>query len=235
MPNKAKLSKKLVSVIIPTYNEGKTIGKIIREVKDLNGQFPIEVIVIDAHSSDKTVEIAKKEGVKIIVRDKKYGKGTDFWLASQKAKGDYVVQIDADYQFSPRDIPLMVKSLENGADVVLGKRISHKDAPFIRTLGNFIFCSFTSILLGKRIEDVVAGFKAFRTPALLSLNLKESHFGYEGEVVVKAVRMGYIIDQVPVSYKPRTTGKSQVDPLRDGFLTLWSILKARFAKLEKIK
>lgn len=222
-----------VSIILPTYNESASITKIIREIKKLYKLFSIEIIVIDAHSTDNTVALAKKEHVTIITRDKRYGKGADFWYASQKAKGMYVVQIDSDLQFSPKDIPRMVKALENGADVALGWRTSHKDAPFIRTLGNRIFVILTSLIVGKKINDVVAGFKAFRKPALLSLNLQEDHFGYEGEIVVKAVRMGYKIAQVPVSYRPRVAGKSQVNPLRDGTLTIWSILKARFTKLPK--
>ena len=229
--NRKKKNIFKVSVIVPTYNESATITKIIRETQSLRKLFLIEIIVIDAHSQDNTVQLAKKERVIVIERNKRYGKGADFWYAAQKATGDFIVQIDADYQFSPKEIPLLVDALKKGADVALAWRVSHKDAPFIRTLGNLIFSPVTSLLVGKRIFDVVAGFKAFKKPVLLSLNLKESHFGYEGEIVVKAARMGYKIAQVPVSYKPRLTGQSQVSPLRDGTLTIWSLLKARFVKL----
>jgi glycosyltransferase involved in cell wall biosynthesis len=227
--------KKKVSVIIPTYNESATIVKLIRETKKLERLFPVEIIVVDANSPDGTAGIAEKEKVKVIKRTKKYGKGADFWLASQKATGSYVVQIDGDLQFSPKEIPHLVAALENGADVALAWRVSHKGAPFIRTLGNHIFAPIATVLIGKRIHDVVAGFKGFRRDALRSLNLQEKHFGYEGEIVVKAVRMGYRIAQVPVSYQNRTTGKSQVNPLRDGSLTIWSLLKARFAELPEKK
>jgi len=228
---KSNTQQKLVSVIIPTYNESASIKKMIHETKELHEQFPVEIIVIDANSTDNTAQIAEDENVKVIRRNKKYGKGADFWYAAQKATGDYIVQIDADLQFDPKEIPLLVTALDKGADVALAWRITHKEAPFIRTLGNIIFCTVTSIIIGKRINDVVAGFKAFRKDALLSLHLQESHFGYEGEVVVKAVRLKYKIAQVPVNYKPRLTGKSQVNPLKDGPLTIWSILKARFVHL----
>jgi hypothetical protein len=125
----------------------------------------------------------------------------------------------------------LIKALEKGADVALGWRTKHNDAPLVRTVGNFIFCLVTSIVVNKRIHDVVAGFKAYRREVLLSLKLEENHFGYEGEIVVKAVRRGYKIAQVPVSYSPRLSGVSQVRVLRDGPLTIWSVLKARFAKL----
>lgn len=204
---------------------------MIHEIKLLENKFPIEIIVVDGHSQDNTVKLAKKEHVIVIERDKRYGKGADFWFAAQKATGDFIVQIDADHQFFPKEIPLLVNELKKGADVALAWRTNHNGAPFIRTLGNFIFAPVTSILVGKRIYDVVAGFKAFKKPVFMSLNLKEPHFGYEGEIVVKSVRMGYKIAQVPVSYRPRLTGQSQVSPLRDGTLTIWSLLKARFTKL----
>lgn len=225
------MKKKSISIIIPTYNEAKTIKKLIREIKDVLKAYPLEIIVIDAHSSDKTASIAESEKVIVIRRDKKYGKGADFWYASLQSKGEYIIQIDADYQFSPKDIPLLITALDRGADVSLAWRIKHTNAPFIRTFGNKVFCWVTSVAVNKKIHDVVAGFKGYKRNALLSLQLKENHFGYEGEVVVKAVRMGYTIAQVPVSYSPRVTGTSQVSAFRDGPLTIWSILKARFENL----
>ena len=230
MSNKHLLLEK-VSVILPTYNESATISKIIHEIKLLNKLYVLEIIVVDGNSSDNTVELARKEKVIVMARDKKYGKGADFWHASQKATGDYIVQIDADCQFLPSEIPLLVTALIQGADVAIARRVSHSDAPYIRTLGNYIFASITTILIGKRIYDVVAGFKAFRRQALLSLSLKDPHFGYEGEIVLKAVRMGYKLAQVPVRYRARLSGQSQVSPLRDGLLTIWSLFKARFSRL----
>lgn len=228
--NKKYIDRK-VSVIIPTYNESEIIMKLLIDVKSLREMFPLEVIVIDGNSKDNTVALAKKEKIKVIRRNKKYGKGADFWYASKKAKGEYIVQIDADYQFSPKEIPLLIRALEDGADIAIALRKSHKGAPIIRTVGNLIFSAVTFLLIGKRIYDVVAGFKAFHKHILLSLDLKEPHFGYEGEIIVKAARLGYKIAQVPVSYRVRSTGESQVNPLKDGFLTILSLIKARINRL----
>ena len=132
-----KISPK-VSIILPTHNEQETIAQIIKDIKKLYKLFTFEIIVVDGGSSDKTVEFAEKEGVKVIKFPKKRGKGVDFWEATLQAKGKYIVQIDADYQFLPSEIPLLVKELDHGADLAIGKRIDQEEAPIIRTFGNYI-------------------------------------------------------------------------------------------------
>lgn len=224
-----------VSIILPTHNEQETIVQIIRDIKKLHKLFTFEIIVVDGGSSDKTVELAEKEGVRVIKFPKKRGKGIDFWDAALKAKGTYTVQIDADYQFLPSEIPLLVKELDCGADLAIGKRVDQGEAPIIRTFGNYILTLAVSIITGRRISDSLAGFKAIKTRKLLSLNLSEPHFGYEAEIVIKSLRMKYKLTEVPVSYTRRNKGASQVSPLKDGFLILISILKSRFAKLEPAK
>ncbi len=221
-----------VSIILPTYNEEKSIVRMIRDIKKLKKKFTLEIIVADGGSSDRTVSYAEKEKVRVIKFPKKRGKGIDFWQAGLKAIGDYIVQIDADYQFQPKEIPLLVNELDKGADIAIGKRIDHGDAPFIRTLGNFLLTFVTSIVVGRKISDSLAGFKAIRKNKFRKLNLTERHFGYEAETVVKSIRMHYRLVEVPVSYTRRNTGISQVSPLKDGFLILKSIIKARLAPLK---
>lgn len=221
-----------VSVILPTRNEEKTIVKIIKEIKLLKKHFSLEIIVTDGASTDKTVALARKEKVKVLSFKEKRGKGADFWDAGLEAKGKYIVQIDADYQFKPSEIPLLVKALDDGADIAIGKRIDQADAPFIRTLGNFLLTAATSVVVGRKISDSLAGFKAIRTDKFKKLKLKETHFGYEAETVIKSIRLRYKLVEIPVSYRRRNTGISQVHPLRDGTLILISIFRARFTKLD---
>lgn len=220
-----------VSIILPTYNEQETIVRIIRDIKKLKKIFSFEIIVADGGSKDKTVELAKKEKVKIIKFPEKRGKGADFWAAALSAKGKYTVQIDADYQFQPSEIPLLIKELDNGADIAIGNRIDQGEAPIIRTLGNFVLSLAVSLTVGRKISDSLAGFKAMRTEKLHSLNLSEPHFGYETEVIIKSLRMKYRLVEIPVSYTRRNRGASQVSPFKDGLLILKSILKSRFVKL----
>lgn len=223
--------KPKVSVIIPTYNEQETISLLIKEIQKFKGKYVLEIIISDGGSTDDTVKLSKKEKIEVIQNPGKRGKGIDFWEAAQKAKGDYIVQIDADYQFSPKEIPLFINALENGADIAIAHRVDQSDAPFIRTFGNWVQSIVTTTLIRKKIHDTFAGFKAIKKSVLLDLNLQEHHFGYEAEIVIKGVRMGYKLVQIPVSYKMRQAGESQVNLLKHGFLNLKSIIKTSFARI----
>lgn len=227
------MNRPKVSIILPTYNESRTIEKIITDIQKLKKIFSLEIIVTDGGSKDNTVNLARRKKVQVLSFPKKRGKGKDFWEAAQVAKGLYTIQIDADYQFLPSEIPLLVEALDNGVDIAIGNRIDHGDAPFIRTFGNWALSFIVSVVLGRRIHDALAGFKAIRTPVLLSLKLTEPHFGYEAETVIKSVRMGYALKEVPVSYTRRNQGASQVNSLKDGLLILIAILKARILPLPK--
>ena len=118
-------NNKLVSIILTSYNEEKNIGRTIKDCQTLKKYFPVEIIVADAASKDKTVQIAKKMKVDRIIRFPfKRGKGADFWAGGLLATGDYIVQIDTDHQFQPNEIPLFIHALDKGADVVIGTRFT---------------------------------------------------------------------------------------------------------------
>lgn len=220
-----------VTVIIPTYNEEGTIIDLIKDIKKFKDIYVLEIIVADGGSKDNTISLAKKEGVRIIQNGEKRGKGIDFWEAARKATGEYIIQIDADNQFSPKEIPLFVKALDEGADIAIAHRVDQSMAPAIRTFGNWAQSIITSTLIRKRIYDVFAGFKATKKAVLMDLNLQERHFGYEAEIVIKGIRKGYNLVQIPVSYRMRETGESQVYLIKTGFLNLTSIIKTSFIKL----
>lgn len=223
--------KPKVTVIIPTYNEQDSIANIVRNIKKFKDKYILEIIVADGGSIDNTVNLAQKELVKVIQNPGKRGKGADFWEAAKKATGEYIIQIDADNQFSPAEIPLFVKALDEGADIAIAHRVDQSMAPFIRTFGNWVQSIITSILLRKRVHDVFAGFKATKKAVLMDLNLQVHHFGYEAEIVIKGIRKGYKLVQIPVSYKMREAGESQVYLIKTGFMNLTSIIKMSFIKL----
>lgn len=231
------VSKKLVSIILTSYNEGKNIGRTIQDCQQLKKIFPIEIIVVDAASKDKTVEIAKKLKVNRVLRFPiKRGKGADFWAGGLIAQGDYIVQIDTDHQFQPYEIPLFVEALEKGADVVIGTRFGggkiQKGSVTSRNLfGNWLMSVLTSLACKHRITDVMAGFKGFKREAFLALDLKERHFEYEAETVVKAIKMEMNLVQIPITYTKRVGGTSGIRALRDGINVLKAIIKVYFSKL----
>lgn len=229
--------KKLVSIILTSYNEEKNIGRTIKDCKILKKFFPVEIIVADAASKDKTVEIAKKLRVDRIIRFPfKRGKGADFWAGGLIAKGDYIIQIDTDHQFQPNEIPLFVEALEKGADVVIGTRfdggkIQKGSVSTLNLFGNWVMSFFTSLACGRRITDVMAGFKGFRKEAFLALDLRERHFEYEAETVTKACRMGMNLVQMPITYTKRLGGVSGIKALQDGLNVCKAILKVYFSDL----
>lgn len=232
-------TKKLVSIILTSYNEERNIGRTIKDCQKLKKDFPIEIIVADAASKDKTIEIAKRMKVDRIIRFPfKRGKGADFWAGGLVAKGDYIIQIDTDHQFQPDEIPLFVDALNNGADVVIGTRfgggnIEKGSVSFRNYFGNWIMSWATSIACGKRITDVMAGFKGFRKDAFLALDLRERHFEYEAETVVKSVKMGMNLVQIPITYTKRVGGTSGIRALQDGLNVCKAITKVYFSNLPK--
>lgn len=217
--------KPLISIIIPTYHEAGNIGEMVKRTKQLSKLYPLEIIVVDGGSKDKTPDIAEKAGADQVIRIPfKRGKGVDFWEACKIAKGEYIIEIDADLQFDPEQIPLFVDAFKKGADVVIATRENYAESPLWRTIGNRSLSLLATITLMYPIHDILAGFKAARREVLLSLRLKETGFMYESEIVVKAVRMHYKLVQIPVRYKRRMKENSQVSLVKDGLRFVRSIL-----------
>ena len=233
------MQQNLVSIILTSFNEERNIENIIRDCQKLKSLFPIEIILVDAASKDKTVEIAKKLRVDKIIRFPfKRGKGADFWAGGLIANGDYIVQIDTDHQFQPNEIPLFVDALKKGAEVVIGTRfgggnIEEGSVTFRNLLGNWIMSNATSLASGKKITDVMAGFKAFKKDALLALDLEERLFEYEAEVVTKSCRMDTELIQIPITYTKRRGGTSGIRAIRDGFNVIKAIIRVYFSSLPK--
>ena len=234
------MGKKLVSIIITSYNEEKNIASVIRDCKKLKKLFPIEIIVVDGGSRDKTLQVVKKNKVdRLLAFPSKRGKGSDFWAGGLLASGDYIIQIDADHQFQPNEIPLFVKALEGGADAAIATRFSgegkiQKGSISGRNLfGNWLMSFLTSLACGVKISDVMAGFKAFKKEAFLALDLRERHFEYEAEAVVKTVKMGMNLVQIPITYTKRFGGESGIRALRDGFNVSKAIFRVYTSSLPK--
>lgn len=234
----------LISVMIAALNEEKNIRRTLLETFKIK-KYPLEVLVVlDSKTTDRTAEVAKAEGAKVVHTGKWLGKGAALRVALPRAKGDIIVQMDADYQFMPFDIPKLVDALHNGYDVALGSRYEKEGKPekgsvtkFRRT-GIYFLSLLTSVFCGQRITDMPAGFKAFKTPVLKDIDMQTNHYGYEAEVIIKAAQKKYKIICVPITYKKRVGGDSKLIPIKDGYLFLKTILKVGlqpfFGRLTKL-
>lgn len=228
---KIKKRKPLISVMIAALNEEKNIQRTINETLKIKKHYNLEILVVlDSKTTDKTAEVSKKLGAKVIHTGKWLGKGAALRLALPKAKGDIIIQMDADYQFMPHDIPKLVKPLLEGFDVALGSRYERGGKPEkgsvtkLRRSGIFFLSLVTSVFCGQMVTDMPAGFKAFRRDVLEDIDMRIDHYGYEAEVIIRAAQKKYKIINIPITYKKRVKGNSKLIPFKDGYLFLKTIL-----------
>lgn len=220
-----------VDILIPAFNEEKTIKKIVKDCFKIT-RYDVRILVfVDSKTTDNTFKEANKTGATVIKVKKSKGKGDNIKFAIPYLKGEFVVQIDADHQFQPYEIPKLVDPLINGYDITLGTRyqkgsnVEKNSINFTRLIGSYILSFLTSIFSFQRITDVMAGFKGFRISVLKDLNPQAFHFGYEAELVIKGAQKKYKILNVPITYKNRHYGKSTVNSIKHGLLVLGTIVK----------
>lgn len=225
-----------VTIMIAALNEEKNIAKVVKECLSLKNLKTEILVVIDSKTTDRTKEVAEKAGARVIHTGKWKGKGAALRLGQKYIRGDYVVQIDADYQFLPRDIPKLINALVNGYDVALGSRFEkgakmEKDSvTALRQFGIHFLSFATSIASGQRVSDMLAGFKAFKTGVLKDINITVDHYGYEAEEIIKAAKKGYKIINIPIEYKKRIAGNSKLTPIKDGIMFLNTIISVATTK-----
>jgi glycosyltransferase involved in cell wall biosynthesis len=199
-----------VSVIIPTYNEAQSIGRVLA---DIPAELVDHVLVVDSDSSDGTAEIARQMGAHVLREPRRgYGRACLTGLAAVNA-ADAVVFLDGDYSDRPAEMSRLLEPLREGAaDIVIGSRLAgHRIAgamPWHAVLGNRLASRLIDFLSGVHLTDL-GPFRAARYHALMALELKESTYGWPVEMIVKGARLGLRITEVPVSYHPRI-GSSKI-------------------------
>jgi glycosyltransferase involved in cell wall biosynthesis len=224
----------LLSVIIPVYNEELTIGNIIDRTKNVLQQIglPFEIIVVDDCSQDRSLEIAKKHNSKTYSLKEHLGKGYVLRAGFAKAKGDLIVTIDSDGSHRPEELKeVLTPILENKVDLVIGSRyLNHKPvaARKLNAFGVRIFNYLIEIFTGVTVTDSQSGFRAMKREVLEKQKLYAREYEIESEMLVKTVKAGFRVAEVPISFEQRTYGHSGVDPLWDGSKILYSIMLARF-------
>ncbi|UCE57973.1 MAG: glycosyltransferase family 2 protein [Candidatus Bathyarchaeota archaeon] len=226
--NREELS---VSVVIPVFNEELTIGDIVARTRSILGQFrfPSEVLVIDDGSVDRSAEISQESEARVL-RGAHKGKGHALRFGFKQAKGDIIVTLDSDGSHNPEEIPLVLRYiLENKVDFVIGSRFFDTTAtrakiPKVNRIGNRMFNNLIRLLTGVRVSDSQSGFRAIRSSVIKKMRLNSRGYEVESEMLVKALKMGVRVAEIPVSFEQRTIGKSRLDPLRDGTKILYSII-----------
>jgi glycosyltransferase involved in cell wall biosynthesis len=222
-----------ISVVIPVYNEVKTIGEVIRRV--LDSGYDIEVVVVDDASSDGTRDYLKQlENPKVhcYYHAVNRGKGAALRLGFAAAKNDFVIVQDADLEYDPRDFHLVMQPLIDGrADMVYGSRFlggPHRVLLFWHYLGNRFLTLISNILNNLNLTDMETGMKAFRRDKLTELKLSADRFTFEPEITAKASRARWRIYEVPISYSGRTYEEGKKIGWRDAVTAIAAIAYYRF-------
>lgn len=229
-----------LSIIIPAYNEGATIHRILDKVQSVTllNSIQKEVVIINDFSTDNTEEAIlnyqkKNQGLNILYRKHEVnkGKGAALHTGIREATGDIIVIQDADLEYDPNEFNILLKPiLDEVADVVYGSRFMggnpHRILFFWHTLGNKFLTSFSNMFTNLNLTDMETCYKMFRAEVIKSLGLKEKRFGFEPEVTAKMSRYPKVrIYEVGISYYGRTYEEGKKIGWRDGFSAVWCILK----------
>jgi glycosyltransferase involved in cell wall biosynthesis len=223
------LSMSRVSIVVPVYNEEKTVGKVLKDVMILRLPVPsVEVIVVDDGSTDWTAnEIAKFPFVKYIAHKENRGKGAALSTGFKAATGDIFVIQDADLEYPTENISKLLGPILNGqADVVYGSRFKGKydGMSFSHYVGNKILSLTASLLYQTSVTDIMTGSKCFRREVIESLDLQEEGFEVETEMTAKILRNGWRLVEVPIRYSKRSFGTAKIK-FYDGFNSLFRLIE----------
>lgn len=220
-----------VSVVIPVYNEHKTILQIIDRVK--NTPIDKEIIIVDDCSVDGTRDILNKiknKDIKVLFHESNQGKGAALRTGFQHVTGDIVIIQDADMEYDPAEYPKLIKPIVDGrADVVYGSRFMggepHRVFFFWHMLGNKMLTLFSNMLSNLTLTDMETCYKVFSKSVLKSLTLKENRFGIEPEITAKLAKMDIRIFEVGISYYGRSYNEGKKIGWRDGISAIRAIIK----------
>jgi glycosyltransferase involved in cell wall biosynthesis len=229
-----------LSVVIPVFNEAKTIQEVLARVRAV----PIdkEIIVVDDESTDGTRDIlrsiAHDPDLVVLFNKRNQGKGAALRTGFQHVSGDVVVVQDADLEYDPSEYVRLLKPIASGqADVVYGSRFAggecHRVLYFWHSVGNRLLTLFSNALTDLNLTDMETCYKMFRREVIGSIQIEENRFGFEPEITGKIGAMGCRVYEVGISYDGRTYAEGKKIGWRDGIRALWCIWKYRPARLVK--
>jgi dolichol-phosphate mannosyltransferase len=215
-----KYHKDDVTVLIPTLNEEEAIEKVIREVRECGFK---NILVVDGYSKDRTVEIAKNMGVRVVYQEG-HGKSMAIKTGIETAQTPYILIMDGDGTYDPRDIELMLeKAVEKNYDEVVGYRVNRENVSLLHRLGNRVLSTVISLLMGQRVKDPCSGMYLLRTDFAKRLEITATGFDVEAEIVCQSITSGRVAE-VPVRYRKRI-GKPKLNTWSDGLRIVLTALK----------
>lgn len=226
-----------LSIVIPVWNEEKTVAQILEKVCSIKFPWEREIIVVNDGSKDKTKEKLKPFLTKIkYFEQENQGKGAALKNGFSKATGDYIIVQDADMEYDPNDIVRMLSVVKDN-NVVYGSRLTHAPVLFgknrtpilLHYFGNKLLSLITSLLYGAWITDMETCYKLFPRAAVSKMTLRAKGFEFEPEITAKLLKNGYKITEIPISTKPREFNEGKkLNTWRDGKKALWALFKYRF-------
>ena len=226
-----------LSIIIPCFNEKKTIQKIIQKIIESLKNYQIinyEIIIVDDFSNDGTTDIIKnfktENKIKVYFHESNLGKGAAIHTAIQHTSGEIIIIQDADLEYDPYDYnKLLLPFFETDADVVYGSRFLG-GGKYIRIhffwhyLANKILTFICNLFINLNLTDMETGFKVFKNSALKSIKLEEKSFSFEPEVTIKLAKKNYRFYEVPITYNGRSYDEGKKIGLKDAFIALKAII-----------
>ena len=236
------MKKRLLSILIPAYQEERTIGEVLRQVSAIDTEssgFDKEILVCDDGSSDGTVSMveermAEDARVRLVRHEKNRGKGAAIRTALAEARGEYALIQDADLEYEVSDYPALLAAVNAGADVVYGSRFLTTDRPEGMRLANYlanrILTTSANWLYGLSITDEATCFKVFKTDLLRELGLTCEGFEFCPEVTAKLGKRKVAIAEVPIHYRARNIAEGKKVRWTDGVEALWVLVAHRLRR-----
>lgn len=232
-----------LSILIPVYNEEKTIQELIDKVAQVKLPESIkkEIIIVSDGSSDGTDKILsglKLKGLKFLRHERNFGKGRAVRTGLKKATGDFIIIQDADLEYNPEDYSRLLKPiLEDGVSVVYGSRLINYPLRFwgrnktvmpFHLIANKSLTWLTNFLYGSNLTDMETCYKLFKKEIFQRITLSSTGFDIEPEITAKILKLKIPISEIPIKVKPRTYKEGKKIDFVDGFLAIWTLIKYRF-------